>query len=273
MTDKISETVFICSDLHLNILPVNRRTELLRFFSSVVKKRADRLYLNGDIFDFFASRMSKEVVADLKNFVELLYEISESGRTIHYNLGNHDLPLLLLLHDGQKERESLDVFHEHGSSQLKTNFFLNYRSLRFAHGRKQVYIEHGHIYDPGWTPSDNWKELFTRASATLLNGSFIETVLHIRELFEGLTDDSAYRMIKTGSELPVTLYASNEAQRLAHDEKVDWVILGHFHSPAIEEFKGGITYANSGDSWQHSNYLVLSSDEIRIGDWQEAISR
>ncbi|MBA7583127.1 hypothetical protein ES708_25066 [subsurface metagenome] len=265
------ETIFVFSDIHLNILPKSKREGLLRFFSSVVKRRANRLYLNGDIIDFFAPNFSNEVTADLRRFIDLLYEISGSGVTVHYNIGNHDLPLLLYFRQKHSEHGALDVFHEYGPVQLSSNLFLNYRSIRFTYAKKQVHLEHGHIYDPGWTHSDNWRELFNRAATAPLDGSFVENVLNIKELFKELKDDSAYRLIKTGSEMPVALYASNEARRLTKDRKADWVILGHFHIPAIEEIEGGFTYANSGDSWQHSNYLVLTGEEIRLGDWHETV--
>ena len=51
----------------------------------------------------------------------------------------------------------------------------------------------------------------------------------------------------------------------------DWVIFGHFHSPVIEEIGEGKVYANPGDSLQHSNFIVLTQDQIRLGDWREVL--
>ena len=50
--------------------------------------------------------------------------------------------------------------------------------------------------------------------------------------------------------------------RFSREDKVDGVVCGHIHSPAIHDFDG-VTYYNSGD-WVESMSALLEHDDGRI---------
>ena len=91
-----NERVYVLSDLHLNLLSPEKRNLLLGFFKSVVSKDATAVYLNGDIVDLMEPEMSDQAMQDIRLLFFLLTSMAEGGIPVHYNLGNHDLPLLLL---------------------------------------------------------------------------------------------------------------------------------------------------------------------------------
>ena len=79
--------------------PPEKRNSLLGFFKSVVSTDATALYLNGDIVDLMEPEMSAQAKQDIQFFFYLLASMAVEGTPVHYNLGNHDLPLLLLFPD------------------------------------------------------------------------------------------------------------------------------------------------------------------------------
>ena len=268
-----SNTVFIISDLHLNLLPAPKRRSFLHFFRTVVARRATALYLNGDIIDLLAPALSPEERRDLRSFADELEGMARRDVPIHYVLGNHDLPMLSLFdRDGVNVDEFLDVHTHRHALDLAPNLTLHYRSVQFDYADKRVYVEHGHIYDLGWVQGQGWQRAMEKAAHLDVGQDWLDSALAAREAFQSYSENGEARLIRTGRRLPPPIYGSLQAPRLAHESNCDWIILGHFHSPGgVEDLGEGRLYVNSGDSLQHGSYVVLAEGELRIGDWRETV--
>ena len=265
-----NERVYVLSDLHLNLLSPEKRYSLLGFFKKVVSKDATAVYLNGDIVDLMEPEMSDQAMQDIRLLFFLLTSMAEGGIPVHYNLGNHDLPLLLLFPDFKIQNNNyIDVFIDCKPLEISPNFFLHYRTICFNVAETNVYLEHAHIYDLGWVPGDEWTKRWLSGSRTAFGTDIIENIFTLWDIFQGGGEDYQVRLLRTGTHLPSSLYASQEARRIAMANQYDWVIFGHFHSPTIEEIGNGKVYANPGDSLQHGNYIVLTPGQLRLGDWRE----
>ena len=266
------ERIYVISDLHLNILAPDKRSRFLEFFEKVVSKRATSLFLNGDIIDLMEPSMSQDAQDDIRSFADILHDLANKGIAIQYILGNHDLPLLLLFPSFQEEPpDYIDVHSEREPVEICPNFTLHYRSTNFAYENKQVYMEHGHIFDLGWVPGRNWNRAWGHASSMSLSEDWVENVFILWEIFKESGEDYDIRILRTGSHLPPAMYVSREGNRLALNFNYDWVILSHFHAPALEELGNGRVFTNPGDSLQHGSYIALVDQEIRVSDWRETL--
>lgn len=266
MTDRI----YLLSDLHLNLISKQKRQALLKFFSETVAANASTILLNGDIVDLMDDKIDDSAREDIQVFFKIIHDLAEQGIPVHYLLGNHDLPLLLLFPDfAFQDSYFVDVHAEYKPLMVTKNFTLHYRSHTFSIANKKVYIEHGHIYDLGWVPGVYWQNAWMKASQINFANDFVEQLYQLWNAFHGCGEDYEARIIRTGAHLPAPLYASREATRISIQNGFDWVLLGHFHSPIIEELGNGKVYANSGDSLQHGNYLTLSEEGVRLSDWRE----
>jgi UDP-2,3-diacylglucosamine pyrophosphatase LpxH len=266
------EKIYIISDIHLNLLKPKKRKLLLKFFEQIVSRQATGLYLNGDIIDFMEPSMSEDARDDIRSFAHILHGLAQNGIPIQYVLGNHDLPLLFLFPSFRAETlEFVDVHSEREPVEVFPNFTLHYRSTDIVFEDKQIYMEHGHIYDLGWVPGRNWNRAWENASSILFTDDWVENIFNLWEIFKQSGEDYDVRILRTGSHLPPAEYVRREGSRLAINSNYDWVILSHFHAPTLEELGNGLIFANPGDSLQHGSYIALVDQEIRVGDWRETL--
>ena len=266
------ERIYILSDLHLNLLKPEKRKLFLMFFERIVSKRATSLYLNGDIIDLMEPSMTRDAREDIRSLAHMLHHMADNGIPIQYILGNHDLPLLFVFPCFRDELlDFIDVHSEREPVEIYPNISLRYRSTNFMHKDKQVYIEHGHIYDLGWVPGRNWMRAWEHASSIQYMDDWVEYVFNLWDIFKQSGEDYDIRILRTGSHLPPTEYVRREGSRLARTSKYDWVILSHFHAPTLEELGNGLIFANPGDSLQHGSYITLVDQEIRVSDWRETL--
>ena len=216
-----NDRIYILSDLHINLLSPEKSAELLHFFKHVVSRDAVALYLNGDIVDLMESGSTNYPNELVISFFAVLKEMAGRGIPVHYNLGNHDLPLLLLFPDFKKpEGQFIDIHSEHKPVEIMPNIFLHYRTIQFTHGHKKVYLEHSHIYDLGWVPGSEWNQRWIEGGKAALTTDFVENIRRLRNIFNGGGEDYHVRILRTGSHLPAPLYASHEARRIAIDDSL-----------------------------------------------------
>ncbi|NTW34167.1 MAG: UDP-2,3-diacylglucosamine diphosphatase, partial [Bacteroidetes bacterium] len=89
----IKNKIYFASDCHLGVPDYKQSLEREKIFIKwldFIKNDAKEIYLLGDIFDFWFEY--KTVVP--KGYVRLLgklAELSDSGISIHYFIGNHDM--------------------------------------------------------------------------------------------------------------------------------------------------------------------------------------
>jgi hypothetical protein len=268
----VKENIYIISDLQINMLSIRKRDGVIKFLNDVVGTKATSLYLVGDVIDLQVKDMNEEAVEALWLLHRTIADLTSAGLKVTWLLGNHDILLQLLmppLSTGQGLQ--IDYYNEREPFELAQNLTLSYRSTRFEYMGKIVHLEHGHIYDLGWVPAPELENVVPLSTKRFVADDWVSNALDLYEAFGSYQDDYPARLLRTGLHLPPTEYARMEAKRLARDGGFDWVILGHFHAPSMEELGDEKIYANSGDSLHHGSYIVLTDGEMRVGDWREII--
>ena len=266
----MKKRIYVFSDLHLNIIEDSKSETILNYLSVIVPQSASAIYLNGDIIDIIATTPSPKGEEVIREFFRILRKLSLTGIKIYYNLGNHDLPLLLLSPKFLQESERFNVYGNDFQYQLLKNVLINYRTIRFMANGKQVYMEHGHIYDIGWVIKPGWESSWDKCGSIISDHPIEDRIISLWNIFGGTTEDYSARLIRTGSHLPLFVDSIRAAQTIANKTTADIILLGHFHSPFIGEVGNGKIYANSGDSVQHSTFLTIDTIGIHIHDWYES---
>ena len=85
--------IYFASDLHLGCPNFEKSLEREKHFIKwldIIKKDADAIYLLGDIFDYWYE-FKKVVPRGFVRFLGKLAELADSGISIHFFTGNHDI--------------------------------------------------------------------------------------------------------------------------------------------------------------------------------------
>lgn len=166
--------IYFVSDAHLGSLLVSNGREhemkLVRWLQSV-RHNADKIYLMGDIFDFWFEY--KTVVP--KGFVRLfgkLAEMTDAGIEIHFFIGNHDIwtfdylekEIGMVVHREQKIHElyGKKFFLAHGDGlEVKDNAFKILRKLFHSRRLQQLFMlvppRIGQTFGYRWSKSNRLK--------------------------------------------------------------------------------------------------------------------
>ncbi|MCK5125765.1 MAG: UDP-2,3-diacylglucosamine diphosphatase [candidate division Zixibacteria bacterium] len=234
--------IYFLSDAHLGAEDdKNESIKIKKLFDflNMVEGNGEKLYILGDLFDFWFEYKHAIPKQHLKAVFKLA-SLAESGVEIHYITGNHDFWLGDFL-----EKEVGITIHR---DQLEVN----------ENGLK-LFLIHG----DGLSPAD-WKyRIFVR--------SILRNRLAIA-LYRLLPPDwgipfakkmsSSSRNHTSGRNIDFTkdyeLYAESKFA-----EGYDAVLIGHVHQPAFKKFENGI-YINTGDFYYHFSYAKLENSCLTL---------
>lgn len=228
-------TAFI-SDLHLGTRGSNAGA-VLRFLRET---ECDTLYLVGDLIDIWALRRGIYWPQEHNDVIQKILRKGRKGVKVVYIPGNHD--------------ELVSEFYgEYGAVTIRKN------AVHVTADGRRLFIMHGHETD---TVVQNHKWLAFLGDVgytTLLKlNPFVNWV---RRLFgrAGYWSLSAY--VKKRVKDAVNFIGSFEKAivKYAADYKVDGVLCGHIHTPAIRDM-GGVMYYNSGDFVESCSAIVEHLD-------------
>jgi UDP-2,3-diacylglucosamine hydrolase len=240
-----SKVLFI-SDVHLGIFSPeqehNREQRLVRFLRDMLK-RVDRLFIVGDLFDFwFEYRMV--MPKDFLSVLTCLRELTESGVRIDYIAGNHDFWA------GDFFRKELGLhFHP--------------EPVRETIDGKQFYIIHG----DGLKKMDRNYRLMKRIFRNKVN-IFLYRWLH---------PDIGVPLAKWCSGLSRSYTANrdygNEEEYIAFAERrfaegIDYVIMAHTHSPFDHINPAGKRLINLGDWITNYTYAEYADGVITLKKYE-----
>jgi UDP-2,3-diacylglucosamine hydrolase len=234
--------IFFISDAHLGSETPEfekQKVEKLFAFLEMVKKEGERLYILGDLFDFWFEYKHAIPKQHLKAVFKLA-SLIEAGVTIHYITGNHDFWLGNFLAD-----EVGIVIH-------RDDFEITEQGLR-------LFLIHG----DGLARAD-WKyRLFVRFP--------LRNRLAIR-LYRLIPPDWGIPLAKAVSSRSRQHTADREPRFLKDYESFaegklkegyDAVLIGHIHYPIIKQLNAGI-YLNTGDFYNHFSYGKLENGRITL---------
>ncbi|MEZ5360260.1 MAG: UDP-2,3-diacylglucosamine diphosphatase [Candidatus Zixiibacteriota bacterium] len=234
--------IYFVSDAHLGAEDdKNEQVKLEKLFGFLKLVEADgqKLYILGDLFDFWFEYKHAIPKQHLKAVFKLA-ALAESGVEIHYITGNHDFWLGDFL-------------------QREVGIAIHRDKLEITENGLKLFLIHG----DGLSPAD-WKyRVFVRA--TLRNRVAIA-------LYRLLPPDWAIPFAKKMSSSSRNHTSGREASFVKDYEEYakrkltegyDGVLIGHVHQPAYIECDKGI-YINTGDFYHHFSYAKLEGKTLSL---------
>ncbi len=237
--------IYFLSDAHLGAEDdKNEQIKLDKLFGffKMVEETGEKLYILGDLFDFWFEYKHAIPKQHLKVIFRLA-ALAESGIEIHYITGNHDF----WLGDFLEKEVGIKIHRD---------------KLEVTEKGIKLFLIHG----DGLSPSD-WKYR-----------AFVKTTLRNRlaiALYRLLPPDWAIPFAKkmssssrnhtSGRDNDFTkdyeIYAENILK-----EDYDAVLIGHIHVPVYKQFSNGI-YINTGDFYHHFSYAKLDEKSLTLENY------
>lgn len=223
----------IISDCHI----FNQYSQVDKLISVLEKYDFEKLFLVGDIFDFYPRKLNftKKEIKALRKFLKILKD-----KQVIYLVGNHELFL------------SDFVGEELGNLKIKQE-----------HIEEDTLFVHGHIFDLCskisflWKLGDVFYQLLIRMNKLYIK---ICNILNIQYKFTL----SQYIKRKVKHAINFINKFESIASDYAKQKGVSNIICGHIHHSENKEING-IHYLNCGDFLEDSSYITLSySNQFKV---------
>ena len=242
----MKDTVFFVSDTHFkyNGTTVDERAKRVRFLGFLERiEGAPRLYLMGDIFDFWFEYGSV-VPRYYHDILDALSALRRSGTEIFITGGNHDFWL------GPHLSETL------GFTILPTLVTHEIQGLTIT-------MTHGDGLLPGDFPYKTLKAIIRSRPAIVLARTIHPDILFgFAKIFswtsKGITEKKTQRAAKT---------LLSMAERSMFRWNNDVFVMGHVHYPCLERF-GERTFVILGDWERSGTYLELREGRLSLGSYR-----
>jgi UDP-2,3-diacylglucosamine hydrolase len=243
--------IYFLSDFHLgapdHASSLIREKRVVKFLDEI-KNDAAIIFILGDLFDFWYEY--KKVVP--KGFVRILgklAELTDSGITIHFFVGNHDMWM-----NGYFEKElNIEVFHE---------------PKEFEFNGKEFLIGHGDGLGPGDHRYKFMKKVFRNpVSQSLFGMLHPATGIGLADYF------SRKSRASTGKEDEKFLGEEKEwlilyAKEMLQKKHFDFFIFGHRHLPIEFKLNDKSAYINLGDWIKYNSYAVFDGENVQLKYYQ-----
>ncbi len=231
---EISEgkTVFVISDTHFQDWSDKEEIESFFLFLKKVIKEGDTLFLLGDIFDFYFEY--KSFVP--KSFFYIFHELkktSEKGVDIHYWIGNHDFWIGDFI-------EELGIVTHRGAEIVKI-------------GEKRIWLQHGDEMDGNFIAKKFLANRFSRALYSLIHPELGLQMAKVLSRFSQASSRDQKPNEKLFEKFAETKFS----------EKIDAVIMGHFHKPYLLRRKKK-ALAVLGDWKSERSYGLIVNGNISV---------
>lgn len=239
--------IYFLSDFHLGApdheSSLIREKRVVQFLDEI-KKDAQIIFILGDLFDFWYEY--KKVVP--KGFVRILgklAELTDSGITIHFFVGNHDMWM-----KGYFEKElNIDVFFE---------------PKEFEFNGKKFLIGHGDGLGPGDHRYKFMKKIFRNKFFQWLFGTLHPTTgIGLADYFSrksrAATGSGDERFLGEDKEWLI-LYS----KEILEKKHFDFFVFGHRHLPIVFQLNEQSAYINLGDWIKYNSYAVFENESITL---------
>ncbi len=232
------KTLFI-SDVHLGTKK-SQADKLLEVFK---KYEFQQLVIVGDFIDLTSLKRKFYWNEDHSTVIQKILRMSRKGVKVSYILGNHDFYLRGLIKESNISLGEIEIMDE--------MFYL-------TDAGESIYICHGDQFD-GFVRLHPFLYVigdFAYELSFKINSAYNKT----RKLF-GLEYWSLSKFLKSKVKDAVSFI--NDFKRLSamklEEVGCDSIMIGHIHTPAIEDI-GGKTYYNTGDFCESCSYLIEDMD-------------
>jgi UDP-2,3-diacylglucosamine hydrolase len=239
--------VYFISDFHLGIPnhaeSLKRERKIIRWLDEV-STHASRIYLMGDVFDFWFEY--KHVVP--KYFVRLLgklAELSDKGIQIEMFTGNHDMWAFDYL-----EKEIGITIHR--------------KPMQLELQGKTLYIGHGDGLGPGDAGYKLLKKVFSNKICqwlfARLHPNFSIGMANYWSRKSRLGNQEKEEFLGEGNEW-LLIYSKEKAKQ---DPSIDYFIFGHRHLPLDMAVSEQARYINLGDWFNWCSYACLENGKLEL---------
>ena len=239
--------IYFLSDFHLGApdeqSSLQREKKIVQFLNEI-KKDAEKIFLLGDLFDFWYEY--KKVVP--KGYVRILgklAEITDMGIPVYFFVGNHDM----WMKDYFQKELNITVYFE------PTPFNLN---------GKKFLIGHGDGLGPGDGGYKFIKKVFRNKISQGLFGVLPPNIgMGIAKYF------SRKSRAQTGQTEEQFLGEDKEwlisyCKEILQKEKYDYFIFGHRHLPIDYDLNGNSRYINLGDWIRYFSYAIFEGNTLAL---------
>lgn len=239
--------IYFLSDFHLgapdHATSLQREKRIVTFLENI-RKDAAVIFVLGDMFDFWYEY--KKVVP--KGFVRILgklAELTDSGVTIYFFVGNHDMWM-----NGYFEEElNIQVYHE-------------YKEFEF-NGKKFI-IGHGDGLGPGDLKYKFLKKVFrnriSKAFFGMLHPSLgIGLANYFSRKSRAATGTSDEHFLGEDDEWLIS-FAKGELK----EKHIDYFVFGHRHLPIEFKLGDNSLYINLGDWIKYYSYAVFNGEDLTL---------
>lgn len=239
--------VYFASDFHLGIdvkfTSAERERQIVAWLDQI-KDDAQRLYLVGDLFDFWFE-YSQAVPRGYVRLLGKLAELSDEGVELHIFTGNHDMWMFDYLADELSATiHRAPVLHEIGGKA----FFI-------GHGDGLGPGDHGYKVIKKVFASGICQWLFAR-----LHPNFGIWLANRMSRWSRSTTKAEHEYFGDENEWLLT-YSNNKSKEIT----ADYFIFGHRHLPIDKVLDNGKSrYINLGEWMNFNSYGVFDGKELKI---------
>jgi len=217
-----------------------KEDKLLSFFEYVTKT-GDRLFIVGDLFDFWFEYRTV-IPRGYTRVLSALSKLNEAGIELHYIAGNHD-------------------FWMKGYFPEELGIPIHADNLAYTINCKRFFIEHG----DGIAKNDVGYRFIKRILRNRVN-IFLYSLLHPDigiPLAKWVSSGSRQHTNRRGR-TDDSDYIERAKQKFS--EGFDYILFGHLHRPALKKF-GDKTYVNLGDWMKLFTYAVFDGNKLELLKW------
>jgi UDP-2,3-diacylglucosamine hydrolase len=230
-----SKPVYVVSDTHLGAVPAATE-RAFRGFLRHVGEHAGELLINGDLFDFWFEYRTV-IMREHYRVVAALADLVESGVPVTFVGGNHDA------WGGSFLRDDVGIRVVDGPVEMVL-------------GGRRTLVAHGDGVGAGDIKYRMLKAVI-RSRASIFGFRALHPDLGRRIAQAASSTEHKAESGDIRSKNRAAFIQAWGRERLLEDPKLDLVLTGHAHVPAIEEVAPRRFYVNSGDWLRSYTYVVL----------------
>ena len=243
--------IYFASDFHLGIdvkyTSAERERQIVAWLE-IIRKDASRIYLVGDLFDFWFE-YSHAVPRGYVRLLGKLAELSDQGIELHIFTGNHDMWMFDYL-------------------EKELNATIYTKPVVHDVGGKKFYIGHGDGLGPGDQGYKVIKKVFANSLCQWLFARLHPNFgIRLANFLSGRSRSSTQVEIKYfGDENEWLLsYANQKLDKV----DADYFVFGHRHLPIDRLLKNGTSrYINLGEWMNFNSYAVYDGSDLKIAFYQ-----
>jgi len=241
-----NKKIYFASDFHLGApndeSSSQREQKIIRWLDHI-KSDAYKIYLVGDIFDFWFE-YKHAIPKGFVRFQAKLASLVEEGIQVTLFTGNHDIWMF-------------DYFPKELGITVQTN------PISLSFNKKKLYVGHGDGLGPGDGKYKALKKIFTNKFCQR-SFSWLHPDIGIgfakRWSRRSRISTSAAEEINYGDKEHLLIYCKEMEEKEHHD----YYIFGHRHLLLDVKINSTSRYINLGEWVNHSYYAVFDGDDLSV---------